>query len=558
MSEFAAAPGGQSGRSWLSHALHNKVIAVVLAMIVAVPLFAAPADYSLTGIAALTLETCSMLLLAMLVWRSKWDLSPKQLRTFAGTSANVPLMLFVGWVALSAAMSPAKVFSIQYLLQIGAGAILYFAVAYQFRQSKHLSLLADVLLFLAIVVSLGGLAQYQLNDEVRASALFGNAQPLGSFLMLMLPMVAALALGDKNSKRQTVAQIASVLIVGCLLVTQSRSAWLGSVAGLAVLALLSSRGIERMQAKASRRNAVAGGTVVPLKARKDQFVLPGLLAVIAVGFVFAMNSQNGDVAGRATTMSKLGSDASWMIRVQEHWHGAINMIAQHPVVGYGAGTFPVYQNAFTHVGMPISPDGTGIRVSLAEQAHNFYLQTAAELGLVGLGLMVAVLACFWVAAWNRVPQMEAGIRRTLLMASAAASVGFAVDALASPSWQYAQNSMFLWLILGVGTSCLRPRVRHEVEAVQFVAQSRRVSWVTRPAAVALFLLLSTLLPSAFNAAQARSYNRNNIFKYVFAGGIVIGFLDAFGVFHFSDGTVGTQPEGSTTQAPPTTTTQTVP
>jgi O-antigen ligase len=500
----ASRSGGASGRSWLNQALQNKIIAVVLAMIVAVPLFAAPADYSLTGIAALTLESFGLVLLAMMAWRAKWDLRSEQLRTFAATSANVPLLLFVGWVALSAALAPHKIFGIQYLLQIGAGALLYFAVAYQFRQSKHLSLLADALLFLALVVSIGGLAQYQLLDQERASALFGNAQPLASFVMLLLPVVVALAISDKNAKRQMVAQITAVLMVGCLFSTQGRSAMLGALAGLAVLALLSSRVAERVQEKALQSNRAKNGTALPLRARKHQFVLPGLLTFVAIGFIIVMNSQNGSVLKRASTLTQLGTDASWQGRLQDHWKGGLEMVAQRPMMGWGAGHFPFYQGKFTQMGTEIDSTGTGTRVSLAEQAHNFYLQTAAELGIVGLGLMGAVLVCFWISAWRKVPQMEAGIRRTLLMASAAASVGFAVDAFGSPSWHYAQNSMFMWLLLGVGTSCLRPRLRSEFEAAP--VSMPRITWLTRRAAVGACMLMATLLPTAYSAGQQATYN----------------------------------------------------
>jgi len=554
MRESAAVSGAPSGRSWLANALHNKVIAAVLALIVAVPLFAAPADYSQSGLVALTLEATSLLLLGMIVWRSKWDLSPAQLRTFAKTSANTPVLMFVGWVALSAILSPFKVFSIQYLLQIGAGAVLYFAVAYQFRQSKHLSMLADVLLFLAAVVSFAGMALFQLNDQLRASAIFGNPQPLGSFVMLLLPVVASLALGDKNAKRKTVAQITAVLMIGCLIATQSRSAWMGSIAGLAMLALLSSRVIERAQGKSGRG--------VSLKARKHQLVLPGMLAVVAVGFVFAMNSVNGSFAERAATATRLGSDVSAQSRIQSNWAGAVKMIAESPILGHGAGTFAPLSSKYTGQGVALSQSLTGARGSLAEQAHSFYLQTTAELGLIGMGLMLAVLGCFWMSAWNRIPQMEAGIRRTLLMASAAASVGFAADAVTSPSWQYAQLSMFLWLVMGIGTSCLRPRVRTESEvvAVQFAAPSRRTSWVARPAAVALLLGVATLLPSAFTAAQAADYGgKDRTFRYTFGTLIVVGIFDAI----FGD--AGSKPGGGPgtggspgPSGPNTTTTQTLP
>ena len=179
-----------------------------------------------------------------------------------------------------------------------------------------------------------------------------------------------------------------------------------------------------------------------------------------------------------------------------------------------------------------------MRVSLAEQAHSFYLQTAAELGLIGLALMLAVLGFFWVSAWRRIPQMEAGIRRTLLLASMAASAGFAVDAFASPSWQYAQNSMFLWLILGIGTTCLRPRMKAETETTvhKYVA-SRRMSWIGRPAAVCTFLLMATLLPTTYSSAASFGYNNNNS-RGDRAFNIAYGVAAFTGVFYLAQSLFG--------------------
>ena len=71
------------------------------------------------------------------------------------------------------------------------------------------------------------------------------------------------------------------------------------------------------------------------------------------------------------------------------------------------------------------------------------------------------------------------------MGALGATVAFALDAISSPSWQYGQTSMFLWLIMGVGTSCLRPRAKREVAAEVHVA-SRGFTLLSRPMAVARF------------------------------------------------------------------------
>ncbi len=486
-----------SRRSLWAELTQNRIIALVLAMIVAVPLLAAPADRNLTGIAAISLESFALLLMTALLWRAKWDLRAESVQRFLKTGANLPILLLLGLMTLSCVFSPSKLFSIQELLRTGAGILLYFVVAYQFRQSKHLSLLVSVVLALSAIVSLGGMAQYQLFAQERANAVFGNPQPLASFVMLLLPLVAALAWTDKSPNRRIAAMIVSVLMLGCLMLTQGRSAWAGAAAGLLMLAYLATRPIG-VQPKTKQQ---------PLRARKHQLVWPVVAALIAVGFLVITKSQNSSIDSRAVASTNLSADMSWQSRIQS-WKGTVAMIEAKPFMGWGTGVYPIYQRQFTGQGAVIATDGSGIRVSLAEQAHNFYLQTAAELGLPGLLLTLAIFACFLSAGVRRFGQLEPGIRRTLLMGTMAATVAFLVDAAFSPSWQYGQTAMFLWLMMGVGTSCLRPRVKRE-ESIQVHVTSRRFALVSRPMAAGLFLLLTAMLPTAYCSAQSSGYNNGS-------------------------------------------------
>ena len=487
--------------SWWADVTQNRIIAVVLAMILAVPLFATPLDLDWGGLAAITLQGFALVLATMLLWRAKWDLRPESIKRFLGTSSNAPILLFIGLIVLSCAMSVHKGYSIQELLRTGAGVLLYFVVAYHFRQSKHLSLLANTLLGLSAVIAIGGLAHYQLFAEDRASGFFGNAQPLASFVMILLPVVAALVLTDKNNNRRMVAVIVGILMIGCLMLTQGRSAAVGAVMGLAVLGWLTTRPVAGQGKK--QRNKT------PLSARKHQLVWPALLTVIVLGFLGTVKTQNNSIVSRAMIGSALGSDGSWQERVQSYWAGAAQMIEQRPLTGWGAGLYPVYQHQFTGQGAVITPEGASARVSLAEQAHNFYLQTAVELGVPGLLLMLAILGTFLYSGIVRLPQMEAGVRRTLLMGAIAATVAFAFDAMASPSWQYGQTSMFLWLILGMGTSCLRPRVKRGEVAAQVHVPSRGMTLMTRPMAIGAAFIVITLMPTGLVSAQAATYNDGN-------------------------------------------------
>jgi O-antigen ligase len=171
--------------------------------------------------------------------------------------------------------------------------------------------------------------------------------------MLLLPVVASLAFTDKNARRQVAAQITTVLMMGCLLLTYGRSAWIGAVVGLAALVVLSSRVAERKE-KSS----------LSLAARKHQMVLPGMLAVATLGFVLLMSFQNRDVASRASTLTSLATDASWQGRLQSHWAGAWQMVQERPITGLGRRAVPAVPETVHASGGDIAPGGLGTRVSL--------------------------------------------------------------------------------------------------------------------------------------------------------------------------------------------------
>jgi hypothetical protein len=183
------------------------------------------------------------------------------------------------------------------------------------------------------------------------------------------------------------------------------------------------------------------------------------------------------------------------------------MIKERPLTGWGIGQYALVQHQFTDAGVELSADGVGVRTSLAEQAHDFYLQTTAELGIVGLLLMLSVLATFMVAGVKRVRQMDPGIRRSVLMASLASITAFSIDALSSPSWQTGQISIFFWLMIGVGVACLRPRLHSQYAEQESLTVVPRM---VRPIAVtAAFLALALLVAPTASVSAASVYNTSN-------------------------------------------------
>src|SRR5579872_5291928 len=179
-----------------------------------------------------------------------------------------------------------------------------------------------------------------------------------------------------------------------LLVSECRSAWAGAVVALATLAacwLLTGK----------RHDATRSGS-----ARIA--IAPALLVLSSVGFLFAI-WPHATILDRAATVAtpatysaggaesssgtkccsqrSVGGDSSWHGR-KLAWAGAMRMIRQEPWTGNGLGSYPVLQSRYAGVGLDIGP--LRIRPSLANQAHSLYLQMAAEIGIPGLLIFLAI------------------------------------------------------------------------------------------------------------------------------------------------------------------------
>ncbi len=327
---------------------------------------------------------------------------------------------------------------------------------------------AWVLALLAAILAVWGL--HQAAGGINGiSGPFRDHQFYGSALLILLPFALALSVHSRAPRQAWAAQSVVLAVVVGLALSQTRSAWIGATVGVLVFFWL------------WLWTARPAGRVL---------LLPALLGLGVVGAFAALvetTELQKPLVLRMHTLQTFSADTSWQGRLIA-WRGARRMTAHSPWLGVGLGRYPDRQRAFTHVGRALAP---AQRPSLSEEAHDLYLQTAAEIGWVGVGLYGLALLALIGRGYVVLRQARGrafGSRTVLTIATLALIAAHLADAFANPSWQFGEVSGLFWAALGVGLSAIN---RPEETFGFFTPRLRRLR-VTAGAAAAVALAAPVL------------------------------------------------------------------
>jgi putative inorganic carbon (HCO3(-)) transporter len=173
--------------------------------------------------------------------------------------------------------------------------------------------------------------------------MFKNPNDLALNMVAVMPLAAALAMRSRSTVRRLLAIGCAFLMMGAVVVSQSRSGTIGLAVMIAILGVNIAR----------RRPAVAAAGVLAL-----MFAIP-LMPSSYWHRLSSITDQSAD---------ETGSGEARRILLRE----SLQAFLEHPITGVGAGQFKNY-----------NPEG---REEAWRESHNVVLQVAAELGMIGLGI----------------------------------------------------------------------------------------------------------------------------------------------------------------------------
>jgi O-antigen ligase len=244
------------------------------------------------------------------------------------------------------------------------------------------------------------IASNQLESYFRVNSLFFDPNIFGRFLALVMVALTSVLLWTRNNRVALAVSGLLGVLFGGVLMTLSQSSLAALLAGCAVLGALRF-------------------------GRMRTLGLAAALGVIGVAVVLAFPGQFG-LEGKDTSIDRATSGRSELVQ------GGARLFADHPLQGYGSASFP---REFRR-----AEDSSSERATSA--SHTIPLTVAAEQGVVGLAIYLALLA--------------AALARLLRGAGesvARAAVGAAFAALLLHTLLYAAflEDPITWVLLAIGT-----------------------------------------------------------------------------------------------------------
>ena len=197
------------------------------------------------------------------------------------------------------------------------------------------------------------------NIENRAVATLDNPNMLGEYLILVIPVAVAMIVGKGEGLGRLPAFFSAAAMSVCLVLTWSRGAWLGLIAGLLVFLF--------MWHRRSVWLIVAGFASLPF--------LPAVLPA--------------SIVQRITSIGNMG-DSSTSYRVNI-WRAAVQMIRDNFFTGIGIGEgawFRVYP-LYAYQGVETAP-----------HTHNLFMQIWLEMGLGGILVFLVFLFLLFQSAFT--------------------------------------------------------------------------------------------------------------------------------------------------------------
>jgi O-antigen ligase/Tfp pilus assembly protein PilF len=302
--------------------------------------------------------------------------------------------------------------------------LLFFLASHQLRSLSRARLVMQAMVACGGALALLGIAQalgwnpFNFLSDARSQIYItlGRANFVGAYLAMLSPLALAMMLQARDRRRQIGFGVVLAAMVIVIVLTTSRGAWVAAAVALSIVAI--SWWGHHISV---RLRYVAWSAIILL-------VLSGPIAVFLPNV-----AQSGSSAARTSI-----------------WQGSLELIAQRPLLGYGADSMGI---VFPAVYPPELVYDLG-RDFFVDRAHNLILDWGIASGLPGMIAFGLIVVLFVQVVWGAIAVEPSGPKRALLIAILASVLGNLTNNLVS--FDVTTTAAATWLLMGMGIALTAP------------------------------------------------------------------------------------------------------
>lgn len=256
---------------------------------------------------------------------------------------------------------------------------------------------------------------------LRPYGLLPHPNMLGGFLVIGL-LATLIWIMNTQHKGWIIGVVVFTFGFWCLLLTFSRSAWLGLAAGMFILGILTIKIWWGDRQRLLRVLLIAG----------IFFIAAGLFYLTYQSFLAART-------GVTTESIELRSASDRAVYNQI----AVDAIKQSPILGTGIGNFPWYASEY------LARTTFDLR---GQPVHNIFLSAWSELGIIGLGLFVTILGLTLGVSILHIRRAGSDAKTVVFVYGAAIGgiIAFLIVGLFDHyPWTLIQFQALLWMLMAI-------------------------------------------------------------------------------------------------------------
>jgi O-antigen ligase len=401
---------------------------------------------SITGSTALSLALLPVVSLAV---------ASRYRRLLPATSLNPLLLLYLIFTMTAFFVSPLPTHSLPRLITVSGGMIVLLALYVWIDSYTRLVWLVRGVVLAGGVVALIGLLTvewpYQYLYDLRPwlsrlprlpGIVSISPNALAGLLVLLIPLTWTVRRSESSRFFRFSLYLAGGIMVVMLLLVQSRNGWLALLAAWVAYRLWGRLPFAVL--------------AIPL----------GLLIILP----FTLNLWPEQARARLEEHVALVDDAtksgeadepSWLCRL-EIWRVAGQMIADYPALGAGLYAFdPVSRANYTYA--VVAPEAPLVH------SHNWFLQTATSLGVLGALLLAGIWGVTLWGLWQQRPQWPSVANHLPAVVGAALVGCLCFNVFDLSAWEQ-KGGVFIWFLLAMALrlSSERPVLPLRVAGVIFI------------------------------------------------------------------------------------------